>query len=97
MLSQLLVGLTRPEAHRVAETFKQVVGCIVTLASPLSTLSLAGLLALSPDDIEDQLDFLHSVLNIPSDRTMAVQLLHLSFRDFLVDPEKAGDQEKFPF
>lgn len=97
VLSQLLVGLTRPEMHRVAERFKQVVGSIVTLACPLSIPSLAGLLALPPDDIEDQLDFLHSVLNIPSDPTMPVQLLHLSFRDFLVDPEKAGDQDKYPF
>jgi hypothetical protein len=23
--------------------------------------------------------------------------MHLSFRDFLVDPEKGGDQEKYPF
>jgi hypothetical protein len=31
---------------------------------------------------------LHSVLNIPSDIDAPVKLLHLSFRDFLVDPVK---------
>ena len=97
VLSQLPVGLTGPEKHKVVERFKLVVGSIVTLASPLSLPSLARLLAVSPNDIEDQLDFLHSVLSIPSDPTIPIQLLHLSFRDFLVDPEKGGDQEKYPF
>lgn len=97
VLSQLLVGLSGPEKLKVAERFKQVVGSIVTLASPLSITSLAHLLAVSSDAIEDQLDFLHSVLSIPSDPSMPVRLLHLSFRDFLIDPEKRGDQDKYPF
>src|SRR5262249_47451299 len=47
--------------------------------------------------IEDQLDLLHSVLSIPLDPSIPVRLLHLSFRDFLVDPEKGREQEKYPF
>ena len=37
------------------------------------------------------LDCFHSVLSIPSDRDSSVRLLHLSFRDFLLDPEKQGE------
>jgi hypothetical protein len=97
VLDQLLVGLLESEKQDVGERFKQVVGSIVTLASPLSTPSLACLLGISRDTVEDQLDLLHSVLNIPPDSNTPVRLLHLSFRDFLVDPDKGREQEKYPF
>ena len=97
VLDQLLVGLSESEKREVAERFKQVVGSIVILASPLSTTSLARLLGGSPNTIEDQLDLLHSVLSIHPDPSIPVRLLHLSFRDFLVDPEKGREQEKYPF
>ncbi|KAK3945964.1 hypothetical protein QBC46DRAFT_336128 [Diplogelasinospora grovesii] len=74
-----------------------VVGSIVILTKPLSTSSLARLLAVSSNAIEDQLDLLHAVLSIPSDPSLPVRLLHLSFRDFLVDPEKGREQERYPF
>ncbi|KAF2466054.1 uncharacterized protein BDR25DRAFT_269130 [Lindgomyces ingoldianus] len=97
VLDHLLVGLRESQKQEVAERFRQVVGSIVILASPLSTHSLARLLRVSLDTIEDQLDLLHSVLSIPPDLNAPVQLLHLSFRDFLVDPEKGREQEKYPF
>ncbi|OCL02878.1 hypothetical protein AOQ84DRAFT_392639, partial [Glonium stellatum] len=97
VLDRLLVGLREPEKREVAERFKQVVGPIVILASPLSTTFLARLLGVSLDAIEDQLDLLHSVLSIPPDPSIPVRLLHLSFRDFLVDPENGREQEKYPF
>lgn len=97
VLDQLLTGLRESEKREVAERFKQVVGSIVTLASPLSILSLARLLGVSPNAIEDQLDLLHSVLSIHPDPSIPVRPLHLSFRDFLVDPEKGREQEKYPF
>ena len=97
VLDQLLVGLRESEKREVAEKFKQVVGSIVILASPLSTTSLAHLLGVSLNTIEDHLDLLHSVLSIHPDPSIPVRLLHLSFRDFLVDPEKGREQEKYPF
>lgn len=93
----LLEGLSDSAKRDVSERFKQIVGSIVILASPLCTPSLARLLAMSIDEIEDQLDLLHSVLYIPSDRSLPVRLLHLSFRDFLVDPEKAKEPERYRF
>jgi hypothetical protein len=81
----------------VAKRFRQIVGSIVLLASPLSTSSLARLLAVSLVVIEDQLDILHSVLSVPSDPNIPVHLLHLSFRDFLTDPDKCKELERYPF
>jgi hypothetical protein len=42
------------------------------------------------DEIKCQLDFLHSVLSIPNSEDVPIRLLHLSFREFLVDPQKQG-------
>jgi hypothetical protein len=97
ILDGLVAGLSDLEKRQVFSRFKRVVGSIVNLASPLSTTSLACLLAMSPDAIEDQLDLLHSVLYIPSDRSIPVRPLHLSFHDFLVDPEKANEPERYLF
>ena len=73
-----------------AREFQDIVGSIVVLATPLSIPSLASLLATSNEDIRCTLDNLHSVLSIPDDENTPVRLLHLSFRDFLVDPKRRG-------
>lgn len=97
VMNRLLLGLSGSQRYQVAESFKQIVGSIVILADPLSIPSLALLLDVSQSSIEDQLDLFHSVLNISPDPSTPVRLLHLSFRDFLVDPEKNRQQEKCPF
>lgn len=97
VLHQLHSGLSKSEKHEVTEKFKKVVGSIVVLASPLSTSSLSRLLDVSEDTIGAQLDVLHSVLSIPTDPHESVRLLHLSFRDFLVDRDKASETDKYPF
>lgn len=93
----LVAGLSEAEKRHVCERFKHIVGSIVTLASPLCIPSLTRLLDIPLEVIEDQLDLLHSVLYVPPDPQSPVRLLHLSFRDFLVDPEKANLEERYPF
>ncbi|KAF2963124.1 hypothetical protein GQX73_g10456 [Xylaria multiplex] len=94
VLQQLLVDLSDSEKNEVLGLFKRLVGSIVLLAEPLSTSALAHLLDIPKDAIDNQLDSLHSVLSIPSSPNALVRLLHLSFRDFLVNPSKCG---KNPF
>jgi len=88
VLNQLLVGVTESEKRGIVEEFQQVVGSIVILASPLSATSLDRLLGVSEGTVESRTDLLHSVLSIPSRPDHPIRLLHLSFRDFLVDTEK---------
>jgi hypothetical protein len=64
------------------------------LERPLSAVSLARLLQVPQEEIQCRLDSLHSVLSIPNNKDAPVRLLHLSFREFLVDPQKRG---KSPF
>ncbi|KAK5988173.1 Vegetative incompatibility protein HET-E-1 [Cladobotryum mycophilum] len=97
VLDRLLVGLSHADRKEIIARFRYNVGSIVLLASPLSIAALARLLQVPTDVIEDQLDLLHSVLSVPFDVSTPVRLLHLSFRDFLLDPEKESNPSKYPF
>lgn len=88
ILANLIDGLHGEDKDFTLRQFRDIVGPIVILASPLSTLALARILNVSKDSVYSQLDMLHSVLSIPVSPQSPVRLLHLSFREFLVDPEK---------
>jgi hypothetical protein len=94
VLNQLLVGQDEVEKEQIAKEFQEVVGTIVVLANPLSISSLASLLCIAEDEITCRLDFLHSVLSIPTNQVYPIRLLHLSFRDFLFEALTRG---KTPF
>ncbi|KAF3150519.1 hypothetical protein TWF594_009164 [Orbilia oligospora] len=84
-----------PILHRLAKNafsrevlameFKEIVGTIINLASPLSVHSLSKILAMSERKIHARLKELHSVLDIPkqANTDTPVRMFHLSFRDFL--------------
>ncbi|KAL8403218.1 hypothetical protein RB594_008469 [Gaeumannomyces avenae] len=78
---------TENEKAEIVGWFREIVGTIVLLADPLPTVSLARLLGRSQVNVDSKLRGLHSVLNISDDPIAPVKLLHLSFRDFLVDDE----------
>lgn len=79
----------RDQKRQITE-FQEIVGSILVLESPLSITSLAQLLDISKESVKCRLDSLHSVLNVPVNDDMPVRPLHLSFRDFLFDPQKCG-------
>ncbi|KAG8664928.1 uncharacterized protein FPOAC1_012905 [Fusarium poae] len=85
ILHSQIAELPKKERDEVIKDFKVIVGSIVTLASPLSVTALSRLIDVLPDTVDERLDALHSVLSIPLERAMPVRLLHLSFRDYLVD------------
>ncbi|KAI0406715.1 hypothetical protein F4802DRAFT_91989 [Xylaria palmicola] len=88
VLNRMLDGLSQREKTKPIQNFRVIVGSIVILASPLSTSALERMLNIAHSTIETRLDWLHSVLSVPLSRDVPVRLLHLSFRDFLLDPEK---------
>jgi hypothetical protein len=90
VLNQLLSEQEDDERDMWLQAFREVVGSIVVLESPLSAVSLARLLQIPQDEIRCRLDSLHSVLSVPNNKDAPVRLLHLSFREFLVDPQKQG-------
>ncbi|KAF3230318.1 hypothetical protein TWF191_010204 [Orbilia oligospora] len=83
--------------------FRQIVGTIINLASPMSIPSLSNLLAISERKVSSRLWQLHSVLEVPKPSSglatqnsidVPIRMLHLSFRDFLAG-ERLRDNVEF--
>ncbi|UKZ94148.1 uncharacterized protein TrAFT101_009032 [Trichoderma asperellum] len=90
VLSNIISGLSTREREKTTQQFQNIIGSVITLASPLSSLALSQILNVSKRIIDNQLDLLHSVLRVPSSPESPIRLLHISFRDFLTDPDKEG-------
>ncbi|PCD20318.1 hypothetical protein AU210_016185 [Fusarium oxysporum f. sp. radicis-cucumerinum] len=87
VLTQQVIGRSGRERCDIVESFRLIVGTIVTLASPLSMRALALLLDVHVNKVTTRLRVLHSVLEVPESLDSTVRLLHLSFRDYLIDSE----------
>ncbi|KAF2127315.1 vegetative incompatibility protein HET-E-1 [Dothidotthia symphoricarpi CBS 119687] len=94
VLDQLLAEQEEDDKEPWLQAFRELVGSIVVLESPLFNTSLSCLLQISQKQIRCRLDSMHSVLNIPNDENIPIRILHLSFREFLVNPQKRA---KNPF
>ncbi|KAJ1709082.1 hypothetical protein NYO67_8749 [Aspergillus flavus] len=94
VINRLLTGQTKRKERILVHEFREIVGTIVMLESPLSVISLSQFIGMPKEHIDRRLGLLHSVLNISKDPTQPVRLFHLSFRDYLLDRET---REKSPF
>jgi hypothetical protein len=90
--SQLDGDFTADDRTQIIEEFRLVVGSIITLANPLSAGCLSRLLDIERHVVDTRLDLLHSVLSVPSSDDSPVRLFHLSFRDYLVDPDQKQNE-----
>jgi hypothetical protein len=73
------------EQQQLVQDFQKIVGVIILLAYPLSMNTLSPFLGIETDRISNLLHFFRSVLSVPDDWDQPVRILHLSFRDFLVN------------
>jgi hypothetical protein len=83
------------EAQEVTLRLRQVVGSVVLLFDNLSAEELGRLLFPTVPTggiiVQEALESLHAVLDVPEDSSKSIQMLHLSFRDFLVDSARCPD------
>jgi hypothetical protein len=92
ILTQVVASEDNDQRESRILEFKRIVGSMILLYDPLSVSALITLIEARPREVVRALDPLHSVLNIPQaadgrmDLTVPITLFHLSFRDFLVDP-----------
>lgn len=86
VLDRLTVG-TESAQKSLIEEFRLVVGSIILLEEPLSANSLSQLHGISRSIVDRRVMSLHSVLHVPMTDD-PIRILHLSFRDFLIDPQK---------
>ena len=72
------------------EGLKEILGYITVLRDPLSLSSLARLTKIDEYEISHRLYHTHSVLKISDNVDATIELYHPSFRDFLHDRERCG-------
>lgn len=80
------------EKADIRDRFQVTVGAIVMLFEPLSANALGNLLSIPESTIRETLQSLFSVLSV-SEEDMPIRLLHLSFRDFLLDPQRCVNED----
>lgn len=72
------------------ELFGRVVGSLAVLFDSLSPDSLAMMLAEPKGKIMSTLGSLHSVVEVPEQEGRLIRLLHPSFREYLLDPQRCS-------
>jgi hypothetical protein len=82
---------TNEEREETYRMLRQVLGNVVVLFSTLSAYSLSKLLCVPSEEINQTVEDLHSILDVPKDQTRPLRLHHPSFRDFLLDKERCKD------
>jgi hypothetical protein len=99
VLQQAVATTSKGGTKETLPLFRTIVGSLILLYDPLSATSLSRLLVTSIREVGTFIPPLRSVLNLPEkvDGTLdplgAIKPFHLSFRDFLVDPDLAADDE----
>ncbi|KAF3104394.1 hypothetical protein TWF102_003036 [Orbilia oligospora] len=88
VLKQLESGQSETQIEKFAQEFRTIIGSIVVVVDPLPISTLADLLGITKEKVNSKLVHLHSVLSIPDNSALPIRFLHLSFREFLVDPDK---------
>jgi hypothetical protein len=53
---------------------------------------LAGLLHIPKEDVDQTLEDLHAILDIPKEQGHSIRLHHPLFRDFLLDKQRCNDE-----
>ncbi|KAL4938543.1 hypothetical protein BDV06DRAFT_215029 [Aspergillus oleicola] len=87
VLRQVTTTEDKDENRLLVERFRQTVGVIILLETPLSQTDLAQLIDKPKEMVSSFLGMFHSVLRIPDSDDTPVRIFHLSFRDFLVETE----------
>jgi hypothetical protein len=82
---------TDEEKEDLYSMLRHILGSLVVLFSPLSAHSLSRILQVKKQDIEQTLEDLHAILDIPEDQTRTLRLHHPSFHDFLLDKDRCRD------
>jgi hypothetical protein len=85
------VDYANEEREEHCRMLRCVLGSVVVLFSPLSAWSLSKLLQVANEDVEQTVEDLHAILNIPGDLTQPLRIHHPSFRDFLLSKDRCSD------
>ncbi|KAI5845957.1 hypothetical protein BZA05DRAFT_342136, partial [Tricharina praecox] len=94
LISAVVEGREPEKKPELLRRFKRIIGSIVILFDALTADALAGLLSAKLWKVKQTLRSLGSVLQYGSESdSVPITLLHLSFRDFLLNNQRCTDQQ----
>jgi hypothetical protein len=82
---------TNEEKKELCGMLRMTLGNVVILLFPLSASSLNTLLHLLKKHVDQTLNNLHAILDIPKDQIRPLRLHHPLFRDFLLNKDRCTD------
>ncbi|GJJ11128.1 hypothetical protein Clacol_005359 [Clathrus columnatus] len=95
MYTQILSSLFDPDDSRVMTRFRSIIGSIIASSEPLSLETLVVLRGGSvpsskrEEDIKVVIQYMGSLLSGIDDSSSPIRPLHLSFREYLLDPNRS--------
>ncbi|PMD34464.1 WD40 repeat-like protein [Hyaloscypha variabilis F] len=84
---------TSEKREEVCSALKHILGSVVVLCSQLSAYALAKLLHITKQEVDQTLQDLDDILDIPEDQTRLLRLYHPSFRKFLLSKDRCIDSK----
>jgi len=84
---------TSPGEESLLQRFRQIVGSIVILFEAFTASALATLIDTQLYKVDQTVGSLSSVLSYHESEDIPIQLLHPSFRDFLLDNQRCNDPQ----
>ncbi|KAK6518920.1 hypothetical protein TWF281_003612 [Arthrobotrys megalospora] len=93
IINQRVKNKTASQIKEMLREFQDIIGTIVLLQSPLSQASLSRFIDMQESKIRVRLDGFQSVIHLPAAPDEVIKTFHLSFREFLLDPQT---QEQSP-
>ncbi len=91
LTSSIFGECNEKEQGLLGQRFRDVAGPIMVLFDWLSVIDLARILPEVAESISIVLESVKSVIRVPKDQCTPIQLLHPSFRDFLLDEQRCQD------
>ncbi|KAH6714687.1 hypothetical protein BKA61DRAFT_481471, partial [Leptodontidium sp. MPI-SDFR-AT-0119] len=84
---------TSEKREEVCSALKHILGSVTVLSSQLSAYALAKLLHITKQEVDQTLEDLRDILDIPEDQTRLLHLHHPSFRNFLLSKDRCIDSK----
>ena len=92
--TSIIEDCNKEERDELAQQFRDTIRSIVVLFNSLFIVVLAELSSSALSKmISTILNPLKSMLNVPKDQYISIQLFHPSFRNFLVDKKRCRDED----
>lgn len=84
-----LANSTKKTRERIFSRTGTVLGFLAVLFEPVSVSSLGVLVSLPKETLDELLRQLNSIVSVPQDEKSPLGLVHLSFRDFILNEERS--------